>query len=229
MSNLGGMYILIQYLYLLPLSISTVLGLKSFRYRWPAPYITFSILLLSIFFVETTAILWKYRVISIRHWPYSNSNLWIYNSFLIPQYLLYMAVYYQVIRSRAVKKIIIGLAVFFTLFALTNELFIQHIYAIDSYTLAISSSIVIFLSIAYFEQLRKEKEIIRLTTDPMVWISLGAFIFHAADLPYLLMLNYLIHTNISLAIALYYIFVALNCIMYSLYTVAFLCNPHPHK
>jgi hypothetical protein len=184
---------------------------------------------LSVFFVEVLAILWKYHIIGIPNHPWSSSNLWIYNVFLLPQYLLYMALYYQVIRSAAIRKIIIALAVFYTVFALLNIFYIQHINNIDSLTLAVSSGIVIFLTIAYFEQLRKEEQLIRLTTHPMVWISLGAFIFHTANLPYLIGLNYLIHTNLPLAIALFYIFLALNCIMYTLYSVALLCPRPLHR
>jgi hypothetical protein len=87
-----------------------------------------------------------------------------------------------------------------------------------------ASAIVLFLTISYFEQLRKEKEVIRLTKHPMAWLSLGAFIFHAATLPYIICLDYLIQHNVSLAIALYYIYLGLNCILYSLYSVAFLCQ-----
>ena len=226
---LGAMSKVIQHIYIIPLFVSAALGLRCIRLRWPTPYITFSILVLSVFFVEVLAILWKYHIIGIPNHPWSSSNLWIYNVFLLPQYLLYMALYYQVIRSAAIRKIIIALAVFYTVFALLNIFYIQHINNIDSLTLAVSSGIVIFLTIAYFEQLRKEEQLIRLTTHPMVWISLGAFIFHTANLPYLIGLNYLIHTNLPLAIALFYIFLALNCIMYTLYSVALLCPRPLHR
>jgi hypothetical protein len=214
---------------MLPLFLSALLSLRSFREKWAPPLKTFSILLLTIFFVEAMALLWKYYFVTLPNWPYSKSNLWLYNSFLVPQYLLYLAVYYRVIASPLLKRVIVALAVLFTLFAIVNILFIQDIHSINSYTLAFASCIVIFLTVAYFEQLRKQEEVIRLTDHPMVWISLGAFVYHAADLPYLLGLNYLIRTNVALAVALFYIYLALNCVMYSLYTIAFLCKPRLHK
>ena len=204
-----------------------VLSLKSFRLKWPAPYKTFSILLICVFVVEATAILWTYLFYSLGQMHFSNSNLWLYNCFLIPQYLLYMIVYYQTITSLILKKIIILTGILYTAFAILNNIFFQSIYTIDSFTLIMASLIVIFLTVSYFEELRKKEDLVKLTSHAMVWISLGAFIFHAASLPYLISLDYLIHNNLPLAISLFYIFLSLNCIMYSLYAIAFLCqNPY---
>jgi len=217
---------MIQHIYLLPLFISTVLSFRALGRKWPASYGLFSILLLIIFLVELLAYLWKFYFVTFRNWPYSQSNLWLYNSFLIPQYLLYMAVYYKALHSKKTRTIIVILAVVYLVFAAVN-FSLQGIHGIDSYTLAMADGIVLFMTVAWFNQVLREKEIIRLTAHPMVWISVGAFIFHAANLPYILSLDFLIHNDISLAIALFYIFLALNCIMYSFYTIAFLCHPPP--
>ena len=214
-----------QHIYMLPLFISTVLSLKSFRRRWPAPYRLFSILLLFIFIIELFAYLWKFYFINFRNWPYSKSNLWLYNSFLIPQYLLYMAFYYQILRKTYIGQIIPVLAIAFTAFAVVNMLFWQSIHSIESYTLAMASSIVIVMVVTWFNKMLKEKEIINLSTHPATWISVGAFIFHSANIPFILSLNYLVNNNMSLALALFYIFLALNCIMYMSYIIAFLCQP----
>ena len=211
---------------MLPLFVSAVLSCRFLGRKRPAAYRIFSILLLTIFLVELLAYLWKFYFVTFRNWPYSQSNLWLYNSFLIPQYLLYMAVYYKALHSNKIRTIILLLAVGYAVFAMVNIFFLQGIHNIESYTLAMADGIVIFMTVAWFNQILREKEIIRLTMHPMVWISVGAFIFHAANLPYILSLDFLIHNDISLAIALFNIFLALNCIMYSLYTIAFLC-PRP--
>jgi hypothetical protein len=138
-----------------------------------------------------------------------------------------MAVYYKVLHSTKLKRAILALAVAYPVFAVVNNIFWQDINSFDSYTLAMADGIVIFMTIAWFNQVLRESEIIRLATHPMVWISVGAFIFHAANLPYILSLDFLIHNDVPLAIALFYIFLTLNCIMYSLYIIAFLCQPPP--
>lgn len=216
---------LLQHIYIIPLFISMLLSLKVFRLKWHAQYKTFSILLIVIFSTEIFAISWKYYLHkNIGSGDYSNSNIWLYNIFLIPQYLLYLRIYYLIIRSSAVKKAIAIIRILLPAFIIINLLFFQPINTINSYSIVASSAVVLFLSISYFEQLRNETEIIKLTSHPMVWLSLGAFIFHAANLPYIISLNYLIHNNIHLAVALYYIYLGLNCILYTFYSIAFLCR-----
>lgn len=216
---------LLQHIYIIPLFVSMLLSLKSFRLRWHVQYKLFSILLILVFVTEVFAICWKYYLHNnIGGGNYSNSNLWLYNIALIPQYLLYLRIYYLVIKSPALKKAIVIIGFIFPAFAIINLLLFQPLNSINSYSLVASSAIVLFLSVCYFEQLRNESEIIKLSAHPMVWLSLGAFIFHAANLPYIISLDYLIHNNLSLAVALYYIYLGLNCILYTFYSVAFLCQ-----
>jgi hypothetical protein len=136
-----------------------------------------------------------------------------------------MFVYYQVITSKKINRLILILALVFTGFAVFNEIYFQGLHNIDSFTLAMASGIIIFVTVTFFNELLKDKDIIRLSRHPMVWISAGALIFNTAELPYILSLNYLNHNDIPLAIALFYVFLTLNCIMYSLYIIAFLCPP----
>jgi len=219
----------IQHIYIIPLLISMLLSLKSFRLKWPAPYKTFSVLLVCISIVEIIAILWKYFLYDkVGDGHFSNNNAWIYNCFLIPQYLLYMYVYYQTFKSKFLKRTITAAGIFFALFTIANILFFQSIHTINSLPLIMAGIIMFFLNISYFEQLIREKEIIRLMGHPMVWISFGVF-FQVATLPYMTSLNYLIRNNISLAVTLYYVYLGVNCVIYTLYSIAFLCRNPIHK
>jgi hypothetical protein len=92
-----------------------------------------------------------------------------------------------------------------------------------------ASGIVVLLAIAYFEQVIRETGIADITRNPLTWISLGAFVFHAANLPYMISLSYLVKEDISLAISVFYVYMALNCIMFIFYTIAFLCPPPPPR
>jgi hypothetical protein len=212
---------------MLPLFISALLSLKALRPNWPVYYRWFSALLIFVLLAESFAIWWKYYFSFSSH-AYTAHNLWIYNVALVPQYLLYMTFYYQVIRSPMVKRWIIAAGGFYFLFALANSLFFQSIHSVQANVLLVAYAIVILLTVVYFEQVRKDNEIIKLASHPLVWISLGALIFHSGDLPYMISLNYL-NRNLKLATALYYIHLILNCVMYTLYIIAFLCHPPPRK
>lgn len=219
----------IQHIYLIPLLLSMFLSLRAIKRKWPLPYRIFSCLLACVAVAELCSLLWKYMPVIFRSWRHSPNNLWIYNSFMLPQYLLYIAVYYNLSSSHAKKKLFLGAAVFLVCFFIFNTLVLQPIDTVESNVLILASAIVIYLVTVYFEELRKQKEVISLTSEPMVWISLGALIFHTASLPYMIALNFLNHLYLSLAVALYYIFMGLNFIMYSLYSIAFLCQPTSPK
>ena len=220
---------LIQHLYMIPVIVSAILSLKSFRGRWPRAYQLFSLMLCAICCIEAVAITWSIYLVHLPGWPWGSSNLWLYNLFLIPQYLLYMRVYYLESRSNRIKRIILVSACVFTAFAIFNMGWLQGFNNIDSYTLTLASAIVIFMTVTWFNQLLHDKVIHRLGRHPLVWISAGAFIFHATDLPFMLSLNYLVRHNVSLAVLLFYVFDGLNFLMYTLYTIAFLCQPPPQR
>src|SRR5688572_32068620 len=95
----------IQHIYMIPLIISAIISTKSLRFNWPLPYKMFSVLLIFISFVEIGALLWKYYLHDLGDWQYSNSNLWLYNIFVVPQYLLYMTIYYRLFTLSVFKKI----------------------------------------------------------------------------------------------------------------------------
>lgn len=213
----------IQHIYIIPLLISAFLSLRASKRKWPYPYRLFSRLLVAVSVVELVAISWKYYFTFTGNKAYAH-NVWLYNSFLVPQYLLYMMVYYHALQAERIKKAIIIAGVLFAVAGMLNLFFFQSFQTVNSFTIVMASGIVIWLTIAWFEQLRAGKEVTVLTSNPMAWISLGAFIFHAAILPYMIGLNYLSRVNISLAIALFYVFLILNCVMYTLYSIAFLCK-----
>jgi len=219
------MQLLIHQFYMVPLFASALLSLKAWRSAWPVPYKWFSALLLFVLLAESFAIYWPYYAL---HHAYSTNNLLIYNVALIPQYLLYMIFYYQVIRSAMVRRWIVAAAVLYFVFELVNTWFFQSIHDVQGNTILLAYVIIILLTVAYFDQIRKDTEIIKLSSHPLVWISLGALIFHAGDIPFMISLNYLNRNN-SLATALSYIHLILNSVMYTLYIIAFLCHPPPRK
>jgi hypothetical protein len=219
----------IQHIYFIPLLISAILSLKAFRLRWPLPYRLFSILLFVIVFVEIAATSWAYWLYDFNGWTYSKNNRWIYNLSIIPQYLLYMAVYYFIIRNVVIKKTILITSVLFSIFTIVNIIYWQTLYDVNSYTHLIADCIILLLSFVYFEQLKKEKEVVKLSLQPMVWISFGACVYHLLNIPYLFGMNYLVKNNfISFAYSFHYFYLIFQCIMYISYAKAFLC-PTPQQ
>lgn len=219
----------IYLIYLVPLSLSAMFSLKSFRLNWPRPYKFFSIFLLFTLAIEIFAVTWKIFLFKALGNNYSDSNLWIYNIYLIPEYMFYFLLYYSFLKTKIVKKAFVLLCLSYLCFAICNLFWIQSLYNLNSYTIISGNILVILMSLNYFNQSLNDRGLKRQTSNPLFWISTGAFIFFSGSLPYFIFMNYLIKNNIAMAIALFNILLILNTFMYSLYLIAFLCNPHSQK
>ena len=219
----------IQHLFILPLLISIVIGMKNLRLQWSSPYKIFFVLLVTVGIVESLSVIWTFCLPLIPNWPYKKDSLWIMNIGLIPQYLLYIAFFYKINHSKRVKKVLIIAAPAFIIFVIANWFLFQSINSINSYSLIVASSIIVGSALRYFDQLLKDKETAKEDLRPLIWISSAALLFHIGLIPYIYNLNYLIANNLSLALSLFYLFSFLNFTLYTCYTIALLCQPSPPK
>lgn len=220
---------LVYFVYVIPLTLSAIFSLKSFRLKWPKYYRYFSVFLFFTLFIEIFAISWKLFLFKSSFGSYSDSNLWIYNLYLIPEYMFYFFFYYSCLKNQIVKKTFILLFILYAVFAIINLIWIQSFYTLNSYNIIVGNILVVLLSLSYFNQSLNDKGSKRQVLQPLFWISVGAFIFFTGSLPYFIFMNYLIKINITMAVALFNILLILNTFMYSLYLIAFLCNPHSQK
>lgn len=201
-------------IYLVPLLLGAILSLRSFGQKWAIQYRLFSMLLISDFLVEVITIFIIHR------------NSWVYNIYLIPEYLLYMSVFYYELRSTLIRRIISYMGFIFGGLAIFNYMFIQKPYFFNNYTFVLADVIMVALSILYFNQVFRQKEMVKLSNEPMFWISAGVLIFHSGILPFFLSYNLI---SPSLLTKLIYILLIMNFIRYSFYTIAFLCKTRHRK
>jgi hypothetical protein len=204
--------------------VSVILSLKAFRLKWPPAYKIFSVLLFTALFTEAFANAWRFYLHDFNGWKYSSNNAWIFTISLAPQYVLFMLVYYHELHAPKLKKAVLITCILFSLFTILNFCFWQKLDMINSYTHILADCIMLLLVFAYFEQLRREKTLIRLTTRPMVWISLGVMVFHLLNIPFLMSINYLNQNFKTLADAFYYGYLLFIFMCYVLYSKAFLCQ-----
>jgi hypothetical protein len=216
--------------YLVIVLISAIFSLKAFRLNWPLPYKLFSAFLFTALFTEGASTLLKYYPKILGAWnPFgTDNNYWIITFLLIPQYLIQMAVFYEVLKSRRIKKIIAATAVFFTVFAINNFMFWQGIDAVNNYTHILGSLVMLLLVFAYFEQVRDDYAMPSLKKQSMAWISLGNFIYHLLNIPYLFSINYLVKFNLSAAIVFHNLYLFILILTYLSFIKAFLC-PTPQQ
>lgn len=219
----------ITYTYLIPLLLSAVFSLKSFRLKWPRTFRLFSVFLITTFFIEVFAIAWKWELYNTKYWHYSRSNHWIYGAFIMIRQLFFFAYFHSVISSPFVKKVIRLLVVPFVAFSIINYFVIQSPHTVNHYTIIIANTITVALVLLYFKQVMNEKKLIDLARSTEVWIAVGTFLYYSATLPLFILFEYFTREQPKLVSFYFYINDALNVLMYTFYLISYLCKPHSLK
>lgn len=217
------------YVYMIPLFLSAIVSLRSFRLGWPKQLVVFAVFLLSTFVVEVFAISWKLGFCSTVYWNYSQSNLWIYNAFLTVRHMFILYFYYKVISFTKVRRVIIFSIMPFIGFALSDYIYFQTPHNVNNYTFVLANSFTIFLSLTFFYQVLRSDKFVKLSTCPEAWISLGLFIYHSGTIPLFILFNYLVNKEYTMLQSYLYINDGLNIIMYVLFIISFLCKPQYQK
>jgi hypothetical protein len=222
---------IIHTIYLITLLVSAMFSLRVFRLNWPKAYKLFACFIFVAVFTELLATMWTSNTFGFQKFnPLgATNNHWIITIGLMPQYLLLMLVYLFLINSPYIKRIIAFIIPSYIVFSIINFIFLQGLNNINDYTHILASSIMLFLVFTHFEQIRKDTILLKLSNQPIVWISLGIFVYHLINIPYIFSMNYLISENFfgtALAFHGFYLFILIAT--YSLYIKAFLC-PTPQQ
>jgi hypothetical protein len=218
-----------QYLFLLPLLLSAILSGRTFRHKWPKQYQLFAVLVILSLLTEVSSFLWRAYLHDKFSWNYSKNNLWIYNCYITVRLGILLAVFYNILHSQWTKKIIYLIAGMLIPFGIVNYISIQGPFQYNTYSVITSHIVIIILCLLYFKQLLQEPGIIVLQKEPMVWITLGTFLYQAASLPFLIMLGFLNMQQSPLALAFLPINDTLNLLMCTCYLISFLCKPQPSQ
>lgn len=213
------------HLYIFPLILSVLAGIRAFRYRWPEPYRYFLLFLVTTLLVESFAIVWKYWLYKQFSPSYNQTNGWLYNLYFFPQFVFYLFFYFRVTgRLPKQRNTFFLILLFFVLAATINMVLTTGIYKYNTNNIIIASLLIVFLTTRYFLSLFRSSKLVVLQQEPLAWISFGAFIYHLCCIPYFTFFSYLNKSNLPLSLSLYKILTVLNVIMYSSYTIAFLCR-----
>lgn len=217
-----------EFIYLIPILLSAIFSLRSFGLKWPKQYRLFSAFLILTLVSESFAIAWKWHLHETSFWRYTKNNHWIYNSFHIGRFVLFVLFYYLALKPSQTKEIIKFISAFVTVFAILNYFFIQGPYQSNSYTILLTNACGILLSLLFFKEVIGQTENVKLRTDPMFWISLGTFIYCSVSIPYFIFSAY-VFKNQTAGHPLLNVNSVLNIIMYTCYLIAFLCPPRSPK
>lgn len=220
----------IEYIYLIPLILSALVSLRSFRLDWTRSFKIFSWLLLSTVIIELFAIGWQEFIYNTFNQHYAQSNLWIYNAYIIIRHIFLSLYFSSILSSQRLRYFIYRSGILYVCLAIANYFYLQTPFQLNSYSIVLSNVLVAFFSVMFFAEILEDKKpIISLSSSTEVWLALGCLLYYSGSLPLFMLFNYLIKTNSALLPPLLFINDGLNFIMYSLFLTAFKCSPKIQK
>lgn len=148
---------------------------------------------------------------------------WIFNISVPIEYLFFSYIFYKAASIGWFRKIIRAVALVFTGYAAWYS--VTHpITQFNARYLLIGSFMMIAWSIGYFYDLYRKPDMQPVSREPMLWITLGVFLFNAGEFSYDLVSGYIVQNNLDPGIQIFRsINRKLNILFYILISVGLLC------
>ena len=166
-------------------------------------------------------------VVEILGWQLSEHgkhNTDLYNFFSVAAFTYYMYLLMEVVYSRRAKRNILYTMSLYAIISLGNILFVQKINSFHTMTYSLGCLLIVVVSMYYFYELLQVPRSIDLKKEPVFWIAAGLLFFYICTLPVLGVLNYLFSIPGVIGRSLEDIISILNVLLYSLFTIGFLCR-----
>jgi len=151
-------------------------------------------------------------------------NLMLYNPLTIFQCCFYFFVLYRIIQNPVVKAIAGYLVWTYPIVSALNILFVQKNNTFHSVTYSLGGLFLVALCIFYFFELFQRPQIVTLTRNPDFWICSGLLFYFSCSFPIYGMANNLTKVPMFILYNLNSIFNVLDILLYTSFTIAFLCR-----
>jgi len=201
-------------LYDIVLGISIIIALTQYRYWKTDKLTTIGLLLILTGIVEY----WGAWLSS-----HKTHNEWLYNTFFVIEFTLFVLSIYKEISNQFYKKTIVFFYSSYLLLVIVNIIFIQPIDQFHIYTFTFGSLVMVITSGIFLYGLinYSENDFFR---DPFFWICTGLLFFYVGNFLLMTSLNYVNAHFKGLAKKLFLITELLSILEYSLFIIAFLCK-----
>lgn len=152
------------------------------------------------------------------------NTLLLYNIFTSVEFTFYLWVIREIIRNNKVKKIMLFVLLFYPASALINIFFFQGKHGFHSFTYALGCLLIVTSSIYYFYELFLIPYSVNLLRQPSFWICTALLFFYAFTYPIYGLSNLMMSLPKIILINLERIVYLLNVLLYSMFSIAFLCR-----
>jgi hypothetical protein len=159
----------------------------------------------------------------------ADNNHAVYNFFSLIEFTFYFFILREVIRGRRMKRIIQVVIFVYAALHLGNIIFIQKINGFPGMTYALGCLVIVAICIYYFYELFQIPQPVALVRQPAFWICSGLLFFYCVSFPIFAPMNLLKGLPPVILKNLVQIIQVLNVLLYSSFTIAFLCRPRTRK
>jgi len=159
----------------------------------------------------------------------NQNNLALFNFFTVFEFCFYLWVLSLVISNKKIKKIIKTTLAVYAFTAIMNILFIQKMKMFHTITYSLGCLLIVSFCIYYFLELFRLPKSVKLKNDPAFWLCSGLLFYYCCGFPLFGLINFvnglprLIIKNFQTIVTI------MNILLYSLFTIAFLCRIKTRK
>jgi hypothetical protein len=156
-----------------------------------------------------------------------NSSFLIY-PFSVLEFGFYLYTLYNVIRTPGIKKVVLYALFIYPVLALTNIYFIQ-VNAFPSVTYSLGCLLIVGVCIYYFYELFHLPSSVNLVREPAFWICTGLLFYYICSFPLFGLYQLLYSASNIILQNISTILTVMNALLYTLFTVGFLCGIRKRK
>lgn len=156
----------------------------------------------------------------------AHNNILMYNFFTTAEFCFYLFFVSVLIKNITVKKIIRIACCLYPIPALINIFYFQGPKVFHTVTYSVGCLLVIISCFYYFLELFRLPKSVKLSRNPAFWICSGLLFFYCCGFPLYAFVNFWLSYKWMLN-SFQSIISILNIFLYSLFTIAFLCNRIP--
>lgn len=150
-------------------------------------------------------------------------NVLLFSIFTAFEFEFYLYILKCIIQSDRMKRTINYLLIIYPVLVLLNCSFVQ-VNTFHSITYSVGCLLIVAVAIFYFFELFKLPKSLNLLREPAFWICSGLLFFYCCSFPLFGLLNYLYGVSSVIMRNIGTILMLLNVLLYSLFTIAFLCR-----
>ena len=151
-----------------------------------------------------------------------NNNL-LYSIWTAAEFVFYLLILRKIIYRRRAKRAIGIAAIAYAVIAGVNIGFIQR-DSFHSITYALGCLVIVAVCFYYFLELFRLAHSVNLIREPAFWICSGLLFYYTCGFPLVGLLNFMKSMPLLLMNSIGVILTTLNILLYSSFTISFLCR-----